>query len=65
MIILTLADIRVHTGWNTPRKSMLLVHPDGLGSTVDHRNLNISFERAPTTLGMPKPQVVGIYMPVE
>ncbi|CAG8975623.1 hypothetical protein HYALB_00008382 [Hymenoscyphus albidus] len=28
-------------GWNAPRKSMLLVHPDGLGSKVSNRELNI------------------------
>lgn len=33
---------------------MLLVHPDGLGSTVDHRNLNISFEPSPDYSGNAK-----------
>lgn len=35
------------TGWNAPRKSMLLVHPDGLGSQVSNSELNISFEPNP------------------
>lgn len=31
---------------------MLLVHPDGLGSTVDNRDLNISFEPSPDYSGI-------------
>jgi thiamine pyrophosphate-dependent acetolactate synthase large subunit-like protein len=34
-------------GWNAPRKSMLLVHPDGLGSQVSNEELNISFAPNP------------------
>lgn len=34
-------------GWNAPRKSMLLVHPEGLGSRVDNQELNISFSPNP------------------
>lgn len=34
-------------GWNAPRKSLLLVHPDGLGSKVNNEELNISFEPNP------------------
>ncbi|CAK1366158.1 unnamed protein product [Cercospora beticola] len=34
-------------GWNAPRQSMLLVHPDGLGSKVDNQELNISFSPNP------------------
>ena len=34
-------------GWNAPRKSMLLVHPDGLGSQVSNEELNISFSPNP------------------
>ena len=47
-------DIRIHPGWNAPRRSMLLVHPDGLGSTVDNRDLNISFEPSPDYSGIAK-----------
>lgn len=39
-------------GWNAPRKSMLLVHPDGEGSKVDNKALNISFEPTPDYAGI-------------
>ncbi|RDK41041.1 thiamine pyrophosphate enzyme [Aspergillus phoenicis ATCC 13157] len=39
-------------GWNAPRRSMLLVHPDGLGSKVNNRELNISFEPSPNYSGI-------------
>ncbi|KAI9925359.1 hypothetical protein AWENTII_011835 [Aspergillus wentii] len=39
-------------GWNAPRRSMLLVHPDGLGSKVDNGELNISFEPSPDYSGI-------------
>jgi hypothetical protein len=31
---------------------MLLVHPDGIGSTLDNRELNISFEPSPDYSGI-------------
>jgi thiamine pyrophosphate-dependent acetolactate synthase large subunit-like protein len=37
----------IYTGWNAPRKSLLLVHPDGLGSQVSNEELNISFAPNP------------------
>jgi hypothetical protein len=36
-----------YAGWNAPRKSLLLVHPDGLGSQVSNKELNISFDPNP------------------
>ncbi|KXL42416.1 hypothetical protein M433DRAFT_543222 [Acidomyces richmondensis BFW] len=39
-------------GWNAPRKSMLLVHPDGEGSKVDNKALNISFAPTPDYAGI-------------
>ncbi|PLB50077.1 acetolactate synthase [Aspergillus steynii IBT 23096] len=39
-------------GWNAPRRSMLLVHPDGIGSEVDNGALNISFEPSPDCSGI-------------
>lgn len=39
-------------GWNAPRKSLLLVHPDGAGSKVDNRELNISFAPTPDYSGI-------------
>jgi thiamine pyrophosphate-dependent acetolactate synthase large subunit-like protein len=41
-------------GWNAPRKSMQLVHPHGLGSKVDNKELNISFEPTPDYAGIAK-----------
>ncbi|KAL6408123.1 thiamine pyrophosphate enzyme [Ilyonectria robusta] len=41
-------------GWNAPRRSLLLVHPDGEGSKVDNRELNISFEPSPDYAGIAK-----------
>ncbi|KAL2131729.1 hypothetical protein VTI74DRAFT_4660 [Chaetomium olivicolor] len=31
-------------GWNAPRRSLLLVHPDGLGSKATNEEINISFD---------------------
>jgi thiamine pyrophosphate-dependent acetolactate synthase large subunit-like protein len=39
-------------GWNAPRKSLLLVHPDGEGSKVDNEELNISFAPTPDYAGI-------------
>ncbi|KAK3618593.1 hypothetical protein LTR22_026318 [Elasticomyces elasticus] len=41
-------------GWNAPRKSLQLVHPTGLGSKVDNRELNISFAPTPDYAGIAK-----------
>ncbi|KAF2201962.1 thiamine diphosphate-binding protein [Delitschia confertaspora ATCC 74209] len=39
-------------GWNAPRKSLLLVHPDGYGSKVSNEELNISFAPTPDYAGI-------------
>jgi len=41
-------------GWNAPRKSLLLVHPQGLGSKVNNEELNISFAPVPDYAGIAK-----------
>ncbi|KAL4899439.1 hypothetical protein BDW74DRAFT_189047 [Aspergillus multicolor] len=46
-------------GWNAPRRSMLLVHPDGIGSTLNNRELNISFEPSPDYSGIAKAATDG------
>ncbi|KAK5788456.1 hypothetical protein VI817_009414 [Penicillium citrinum] len=56
-IILTSAGIAPSNvcsiaGWNAPRRSMLLVHPDGHGSKIDNRELNISFDPSPDYSGI-------------
>lgn len=39
-------------GWNAPKKSLLLVHPDGEGSKVTNEELNISFRPTPDYAGI-------------
>lgn len=39
-------------GWNAPRQSMLLVHPEGYGSQITNEELNISFETTPDYAGI-------------
>ncbi|KAK5944041.1 hypothetical protein PMZ80_003322 [Knufia obscura] len=46
-------------GWNAPRRSLLLVHPEGEGSKVDNKALNISFEPTPDFSGIAKAAAGG------
>ncbi|KAK5109602.1 hypothetical protein LTR62_006839 [Meristemomyces frigidus] len=46
-------------GWNAPRKSLQLVHPNGEGSKVDNRALNISFAPTPDYAGIAKAAAGG------
>ncbi|KAL2168019.1 hypothetical protein VTG60DRAFT_554 [Thermothelomyces hinnuleus] len=46
-------------GWNAPRRSLLLVHPDGLGSKATNEEINISFEPAPDYAGIAKAAAGG------
>ncbi|BCR89606.1 putative thiamine pyrophosphate enzyme [Aspergillus chevalieri] len=39
-------------GWNAPRRSMLLVHPEGDGSRATNEELNISFAPTPDYAGI-------------
>lgn len=41
-------------GWNAPRKSLMLVHPEGEGSKVSNEELNISFAPTPDYAGIAK-----------
>ncbi|KAI9376058.1 hypothetical protein BJX61DRAFT_539225 [Aspergillus egyptiacus] len=41
-------------GWNAPRRSMLLVHPNGDGSRATNEDLNISFAPTPDYSGIAK-----------
>lgn len=52
--IAVLTIVLNNKGWNAPRKSMLLVHPDGEGSKVDNKELNISFDPTPDYAGIAK-----------
>ncbi|KAI0405445.1 thiamine pyrophosphate enzyme [Xylaria palmicola] len=46
-------------GWNAPRKSMLLVHPEGLGSKATNEEINISFDPVPDYSGIAKAAAGG------
>ncbi len=46
-------------GWNAPRNSLLLVHPNGEGSRVDNKEINISFDPAPDYSGIAKAAAGG------
>lgn len=46
-------------GWNAPRKSLLLVHPDGAGSKASNEEINISFDPVPDYAGIAKAAAGG------
>lgn len=46
-------------GWNAPRKSLLLVHPDGAGSKATNEEINISFDPVPDYSGIAKAAAGG------
>ncbi|KAL7974276.1 thiamine diphosphate-binding protein [Trichoderma sp. SZMC 28014] len=46
-------------GWNAPRRSLLLVHPEGLGSKATNEEINISFDPAPDYSGIAKAAADG------
>lgn len=46
-------------GWNAPRRSLLLVHPEGEGSKVSNEELNISFEPSPDYANIAKAAAGG------
>ncbi|KAH6624046.1 thiamine pyrophosphate enzyme, N-terminal TPP binding domain-containing protein [Chaetomium sp. MPI-SDFR-AT-0129] len=46
-------------GWNAPRKSLLLVHPEGLGSKATNEEINLSFDPAPDYAGIAKAAAGG------
>ncbi|PWY71752.1 acetolactate synthase [Aspergillus heteromorphus CBS 117.55] len=47
-------------GWNAPRRSMLLVHPNGDGSRATNEELNISFAPTPDYPGIAKAASGGV-----
>jgi len=46
-------------GWNAPRKSLLLVHPDGEGSKASNEEINISLDPVPDYSGIAKAAAGG------
>ena len=59
--ILCVARQRLITrpGWNAPRKSLLLVHPDGEGSRASNEEINISLDPVPDYSGIAKAAAGG------
>ncbi|KAF4449686.1 hypothetical protein F53441_7087 [Fusarium austroafricanum] len=49
-----------NSGWNAPRRSMLLVHPDGPASRATNEELNISFAPSPDYAGIAKAASNGL-----
>jgi hypothetical protein len=54
-----LQELTSGPGWNAPRKSLLLVHPDGLGSKASNEEINISFAPTPDYPGIAKAAAGG------
>ncbi|PVI02989.1 thiamine pyrophosphate enzyme [Periconia macrospinosa] len=50
----TLTIVLNNKGWNAPRNSLLLVHPEGVGSKVDNEGIGISFAPTPDYSGIAK-----------
>ena len=48
-----------NNGWNAPRRSLLLVHPEGEGSKVTNEELHLSFAPAPDFAGIAKAAAGG------
>ncbi|KAI2637567.1 thiamine pyrophosphate enzyme [Xylaria nigripes] len=46
-------------GWYAPRKSLMLVHPNGLGSKATNEEINISFDPVPDFSGIAKAAAGG------
>ncbi|KAJ9642683.1 hypothetical protein H2204_002331 [Knufia peltigerae] len=55
----TLTVVLSNKGWNAPRNSLELVHPDGYGSRVSNEDLNISFAPTPDYSGIAKSAAGG------
>ncbi|KFA65769.1 hypothetical protein S40285_07096 [Stachybotrys chlorohalonatus IBT 40285] len=45
--------------WNAPRRSLLLVHPEGLGSKASNQEINIAFDPSPDYSGIAKAAAAG------
>lgn len=46
-------------GWHAPRRSLLLVHPDGLGSKASNEDINLSFDPSPDYAGIARAAAGG------
>ncbi|WYZ41016.1 hypothetical protein EsH8_IV_001357 [Colletotrichum jinshuiense] len=55
----TLTIVLSNKGWNAPRNSLQLVHPDGYGAASTNEDLNISFSPTPDFSGIAKAAAGG------
>ncbi|KAK2616561.1 hypothetical protein QQS21_000604 [Conoideocrella luteorostrata] len=53
------SDSTVKHWWHAPRRSMLLVHPEGLASKATNEEINISFDPVPDYSGIAKAAADG------
>lgn len=53
------ADVASDAGWHAPRRSLLLVHPEGLGSKATNEEANLSFDPVPDYSGIAKAAADG------
>lgn len=53
---------RAFLGWHAPRRSLLLVHPEGLGSKATDEEANISFDPVPDYAGIAKAAADGHFL---
>lgn len=54
-----LLNARLDAGWNAPRKSLCLVHPDGEASRASSRELGIAIDPTPDYAGIAKAAACG------
>jgi thiamine pyrophosphate-dependent acetolactate synthase large subunit-like protein len=55
----TLTVVLNNNGWNAPKRSLLLVHPDGVGSRATREEMNIAFTPTPDYAGIAKAAAGG------
>lgn len=58
-VLTTFLPTCIYTGWNAPKRSLLLVHPDGEASKATNEELNISFDPVPDYSGIAKAAADG------
>ena len=59
LFVILFTVLLISSGWNAPKRSLLLVHPDGAGSKVSNEELNISFAPSPDYAGIAKAAAGG------
>ena len=59
LMVIYLIRQLTNLGWNAPRRSYMLVHPEGLGSTATNEEINIEFNPTPDYAGIAKAAACG------